>query len=155
MSESNLLPVITINCDAWNTETQIFVRNYLGEMIAKDLEYEIMPASLQEIIITDKYLETFTRIAEVYGLKKPLVNESEFVSAAKFCHNKNSINPESTLLLFAGIFDGTNSPADLINDLLLQEIAETVLPEELRDQHTYLPFGPVKETAKVFFSDLF
>lgn len=151
-----LLPAVTIQCDAWNSETLAYIRSYMEELLMKDRDdYQILPTSLKQIIITDRYEETYQRIAVEYGLKKPLVKEAEYVSAAKICHKQNTSKPELTLIVHAGVFDGTNNPADEINHLFLQEIAEEMLPVELQNQHSYLPFGPVADTAKVFFTDCF
>ncbi len=147
-----MIPEIILRVSAWNEPTLKFVTEYLSAAMQRSAGYELLPASLIKVIVSDDYYNAYKEIAENWELKAPLIKESEMISVIKLCFNQDKQNPEHILLLDAGIFHPEGNVEDNINTILLQEAASDVLPPEIREWQGAVDQWPLDRGAQIVFN---
>lgn len=143
---------ITIKCKHWDNDISNKLKDSLIRVVNDAKEIDILPDSLKEIIVSDSYKEDYHELATKFGLYRPLMEETEYTSAGKICHNKKD---NSCVLLLSDIVFGNENVVDILNTFFLEEKSSEYLPKEIVECNTYHTNSKVDHIAKVFYSDLF
>lgn len=149
------MPAVIINCDVWDESAKSHITRYFETLLKDCYDQTILPSNLKEVLVTEHYSKEYQTIADRFGLARPLADEPEYQSGAKVCYNYNSPELDSTLLIDARVFNGTTDPSYFITTLLVQEYAQTLLPDDLKNRHSYQPTGSLREIALTFFANFF
>lgn len=154
MSEP-ILPELIIRCPSWTEEETATVREYLLAVLGRSSEYEILPSNLESVIVAEQYNEEYKAISDRFGLLLQLTNEAEYISGIKLCSNQDPVNPLYILLVNAQTFYNGRNVENIINTILLKNVAETLLPVDLRIKTGVHYVKSTKDIATSLFPYLF